>query len=480
VHLMKMKAAAASACLVSASCGAGSLPVTSAAGADLQRFAVYLQDEPIGYMEIRIEPAAGDSLKLTEETVWDLVLMGSRRHVVMEFTAVCDSTLNMGSLDFHLTDGSAVISSSTMREGNTLVTTVGSSGREIETTSSFEGEYMPAAIDLACALLPWDVGQERTFPAFDPATGTLAEAVATCVAIEPADLLGDTVQAARLEIRNMGTTTQAWVWNGQVIRELDSGMNMEMTRVPPGQAGEVTSDRDLYEAFAVQSTTIADPRGPGSRTYMLEGDIDWSAFQLDYPPVQIAEGSRVTVSTHVPQTSVPFPVEVDSTFAIYLASEPMVQSDDPAIVKLADSLTTGCRTAWDAARNISGFVDRAVENTPTVSLPSAVEVLDSRRGDCNEHTVLFVALARAAGIPARTCAGVVYLDGAFGYHAWPLVWVGEWVPMDPTFGNDVADPTHIILAEGNLESQYVITSVMGRLRISEVVAEAVQEEDVPR
>jgi hypothetical protein len=40
--------------------------------------------------------------------------------------------------------------------------------------------------------------------------------------------------------------------------------------------------------------------------------------------------------------------------------------------------------------------------------------------------------------------------------------------MDPTFGQHVADATHIILAEGSLESQYVITSVMGRLSVSEV------------
>jgi hypothetical protein len=52
-----------------------------------------------------------------------------------------------------------------------------------------------------------------------------------------------------------------------------------------------------------------------------------------------------------------------------------------------------------------------------------------------------------------------------------MVWVGEWVPMDPTLGQSVADPTHIILAEGSLESQYVINSVMGRLSITEITGE---------
>ena len=33
----------------------------------------------------------------------------------------------------------------------------------------------------------------------------------------------------------------------------------------------------------------------------------------------------------------------------------------------------------------------------TISVPSAVQVLETLAGDCNEHTVLYVALARALG-----------------------------------------------------------------------------------
>ena len=36
---------------------------------------------------------------------------------------------------------------------------------------------------------------------------------------------------------------------------------------------------------------------------------------------------------------------------------------------------------------------------------SSLTALESLSGDCTEHTVLFIALARAAGIPARICSG---------------------------------------------------------------------------
>jgi transglutaminase-like putative cysteine protease len=196
-------------------------------------------------------------------------------------------------------------------------------------------------------------------------------------------------------------------------------------------------------------------------------------FDLDYPGLQSSSaGPVVFVSAELPSAdgTMPFPMtEVPDSLLVHLSPEPLLQSDDPAIVALADSLTSGCADSWEAAAAICRFVDTAVEDVPTVSLPSAVDVLDAMRGDCNEHTALFVALARAAGIPAAVCNGIVYIDeGRFGYHAWPAVWVGRWVAMDPTFGMLLADATHIILAMGSLEDQYTINAVIGRLSVREI------------
>ena len=98
-------------------CGRSGQAGWSAADESLQRFAVSIQGEDIGYMQIEIDRMDGDSVRLHEETVWDLVLMGTSRHVVMELDATADSTLNLSRLDFHLTDGSAEIGSTTIRDG---------------------------------------------------------------------------------------------------------------------------------------------------------------------------------------------------------------------------------------------------------------------------------------------------------------------------------------------------------------------------
>jgi len=367
----------------------------------------------------------------------------------------------------YLSDGSAEINISAVRDGSILHIVMGSAGRTMETDREIDSDFLPVVSDLACTAMEWTEGQKRTFSTFDPSSMMILQVEAECIGFEEIDFLGDTVTAAKITISQMGTINTVWISSGQIIRESELSLGMEMTRVPIDQEGDITSTRDMYEVFAISSSTIANPRSVGSRTFILEGSIDWSSLELSYPEVQYSAGDTVFVNTGFPEI-VSCTFEFPDSLRDYTQPTSMIQSDDPLIIHLADSLTAGSRNSWEAAKRISQWVDINIVNNPTVSLPSAVEVLENLRGDCNEHTILFVAIARAAGIPSRPCAGVVYLDGTFGYHAWPLVWVGEWVEMDPTFGQDVADATHIILAAGDIEAQYVINSVIGRLSIREL------------
>jgi transglutaminase-like putative cysteine protease len=122
-----------------------------------------------------------------------------------------------------------------------------------------------------------------------------------------------------------------------------------------------------------------------------------------------------------------------------------------------------------ALSRIREWVFTRLDKAPTVSVPNALEVMESRKGDCNEHTVLFNAMARAAGIPAKTVVGVVYLRGAFYYHAWSEVWVDQWVALDSVLNQFPADATHVRFLEGEIDQQMEILPLMGNLKI-EVIA----------
>ena len=103
-----------------------------------------------------------------------------------------------------------------------------------------------------------------------------------------------------------------------------------------------------------------------------------------------------------------------------------------------------------------------------VDTVTALDALHERRGECQSHTYLFTAVARAAGIPTRIVNGLVYSQeySGFLYHAWPEVYVGEWRALDPTFGQDVVDATHIKLTEGTQDGPFRLMEFVGKLKIS--------------
>lgn len=150
-----------------------------------------------------------------------------------------------------------------------------------------------------------------------------------------------------------------------------------------------------------------------------------------------------------------------------------IQSDHPRIRAKAIEIIGDATQARDAALAIAEWCFRSIRSFNRLTVPTALEVLTSLQGDCNEHATLFAALARAVGIPTRICIGMVYSDelGAFGYHAWNecLVAVSPvevWLPIDCTLnGPERVDATHIKLLQGDISDWLDLVPVFGSLRI---------------
>lgn len=155
----------------------------------------------------------------------------------------------------------------------------------------------------------------------------------------------------------------------------------------------------------------------------------------------------------------------DSAVTAELVATPLIQSNDPLIVRTARRITRDARDAAAAASALNEWVYRELKKDITLSVPSALQVLEARQGDCNEHTVLYVALARALGLPARTAVGLVHVRGRFYYHAWPEVYLNGWVAADPTLGQFPADASHIRFLVGGLARQVELIRLIGRLEL---------------
>ena len=132
---------------------------------------------------------------------------------------------------------------------------------------------------------------------------------------------------------------------------------------------------------------------------------------------------------------------------------------------MVEVIGKGERSALKLARRLHGWVYKNIEKRPIPGMPSALDVLAARQGDCNEHAVLMAALCRAAGIPTRVVAGLVYLRGRFYYHAWNELYLNDWVPVDATLNQFPADVTHVRFIEGEMEEQLKVLNLIGRLKI---------------
>lgn len=197
-----------------------------------------------------------------------------------------------------------------------------------------------------------------------------------------------------------------------------------------------------------------------------------------------ADGSTLlTIESRLPTAKAERPVAVgdDKELADNLKSNLVVEADAPAIQKLAREVVGDEKDAWAAARRLNLFVNRYLEKSYGSSSDRATDVLANKRGDCTEHALLFTALLRASGIPARRVDGLVYMTAADGipalyWHEWAEAWVGEWVAMDPTFNQPVADPSHVALGT---EARVDTAALIGKLRFEVVSAEGSRKAEAP-
>ncbi len=155
-------------------------------------------------------------------------------------------------------------------------------------------------------------------------------------------------------------------------------------------------------------------------------------FKFETIPPRAVKTILITADLKLSEIPNPFPSGSPENF---LAPEKTIESDSPEIINAAKRLAGANRL--ETAANIFDFVSGHVRYDGFYgSMRGASWALKHGKGDCSEHMCLFVALCRAAGIPARGVGG--YVRGAdgllnpFDYHNWAEFHAdGAWNPADP-------------------------------------------------
>lgn len=443
-------------------------------GSTAQWRGVYYRGEKIGFTVSQVQ-AVDDGFELQEDGRLQFSLLGAVTPAILRTTARVDRSFALQSFDFSLDPGTGPMAIKGRIDGLRLSLEMSSaSGTRTETRELKEPPALMLSVGRRLASEGLTAGATRQWAVFDPATMTNAPVTIAIGAREVVPgVARRPIPAFRVQMTFAGLTSTAWVTDtGEIVRE-ESPMGLITVLETQEQATTLgVSDRmrnDMLQASAIvpamNRNAIVEPRDVSRLRLRLTG-ADVSMLDLD-GEWQRVDGTEIELIDPRGLTAGPAPADLDR----YLRPEPFIESDAPEIRAAAELMVQGVTGARERAERLTREINSYVEKRPTVSLPSAMEVLRTRVGDCNEHTVLFVAMARSLGIPARINVGLAFVRGAFYYHAWPEVWIAEgkgrglWLPVDPTFNQFPADATHLRLARGGLEKQTAIMPLIGQAHI---------------
>lgn len=466
-------------------------------------FSLDLDGQQVGFASSSIDTLP-DSIVIRDQMVLEIPAMGTLQRIEARTEASLTRSLQLLGFQALLRGDGVRFGATGELSGDTLLTI------DVETADTRETFRMPLDEPITLPiLLPLQlifgsepaVGNEYRLKMFDPLllrdryvdVTVLAEStllVPDSAAFDSATALWvparwDTLQAWRISQSDAGLTVESWIDElGQVVEATSPvGFTMRRTAFEVASLNFQRREADVDQLAASLGRDIIRRTAIASNMPLLRDEI--SELRVVINGVDLQEfdlsGGRQTLvgDTLVIQRETDamlrddpdrFTAELSQQVAEFLRQEPLVQSRDPRILaqarQITDNTTRGRRRNYvRAAELLNEWVFENLEKRITVSVPSAVEVLETRRGDCNEHTVLYVALARSVGIPARTAAGLVYSNGSFYYHAWPEVYLNGWVAVDPTFGQFPADAAHLRFTIGGLARQVELVRLIGRLQL---------------
>jgi Transglutaminase-like superfamily len=449
-------------------------------GSTAQWRGVYYRGEKIGFTVSQTVPV-DEGFELQEDGQLQMTLLGATTLAQLRTTARVDDGFALRSFAFSLDAGTGPVEVRGRVNGRLLsLDVVTASGTRTEERELAEPPMLTLNLSRRLANGGLTPGAKYEWTIFDPATLRNAPVVVEVGQRELVRAGTTSIPAFRIGLAFAGLRTTSWMTDtGEVIRE-ESPLGLISVKESADQARAMAVPKqgqtDLLQAAAVvpvMKDRINDPRDVLRLRLRLEGG------DLSHPDLQ---GAGQSVAGNVIEIRDPRGLRADPAdpdIQRYLAPEPFIESDAAEIVAETELAVGGVTGARARAEQLTRYVNGLLEKKPTVSLPSAREVLRTKVGDCNEHTALYVAMARAAGIPARVAVGLVYVRGAFYYHAWPEVYLNEgagrglWLPVDPTFNQFPADATHLRLARGGLDRQAAILPMIGHLKMTVLDLEVV-------
>jgi len=421
--------------------------------------------EKVGFTYLKIVPLQKENrFRITSEAHMHIRFLGMNKQINMKSIDIVKPDLTLVSFHYeqNLDDKSLVLDGE-IRDG--LFRAVHRTGGQTKTLEKrAQGPLYPASIiNLYPVRHGLQIGAKYRYTVFDPQVQAFADVFQSVESYEESpELLLE--PSFKVNTRMHDHQVTSWInLRGETIFEIAMGGVLITHKETKDQAERYLSEaslnkKDLILDFSLIPTEKPIPC-PRDATYM-EVSLTGVSEQLPllHGPGQEVEarkkeGKRVALYRLRPGNNPRRSESKDPLKKALLqrcsASSFHIESDHTDIIDRAKEVVEGTRSPLEQVQRLVTWVSDEVKDE-AVDSDSALEVLRSRRGECQAHTMLYTALARALGIPTRLIGGLVYMEGmGFLYHSWAESYVDGWISVDPTFNQVGVDATHIKLVHGD-------------------------------
>ncbi len=447
------------------------IPEELLAGVDLTEesswMGIYINGKKIGYVHNELEPLKDGGYIIREFSRMEGSMMGASQQMRMKMDVITDSTLALVAFEGSLEAEPYSTRFKGKIDGNVLKIEITTGGKKTERfLAAPDPIYLSQAIKPLLQAGRLFEGDSLKLAGFDPMKLEMQDLYVYGAPLENHRLWGEDVLARELKTRLAGFESTVYVdEHGNTIAEYGP-MGMLMRREDMEIAIDMDDELGGVDFLAMYSIKpkgrIKAPRKAAQVMFRIKG--------MDVLEIDGVSDRQTIVNANtgvVKVASVPQPhTGVLGNRQEYTRDAPYIESREKVIKQTAANAVMGSKSLMDSLSHLSNWVFHNVQKKPSAGLPSALSVLQNLEGDCNEHSVLFTALARSLNIPTRLMLGVVYQGGEFFYHAWVAAWVdGRWVEIDPTFGLKYADAARIAFAQGDLSNSIDLVMLLGNLEI---------------
>ena len=441
----------------------------------------------IGFSHFRLSPSQNntDQFDIQSEAYFRFQFFLVDKKINLKSFDVVAADLSLVRFDYTFDLDENQLTVSGRQNGKQLTIKIRNREETTRTIIPFTDKVYPAS---AIILYPFvhglQVGRYFNYNVFDAQTQKIETVNQKITAYEESELYVG--PAFKIRTRFKGQTVTTWVNAGGVpLLEMSQGgiiiSALESRRDAQRYLSQAAFNKDnvLLEYSLIKSDPLGYP--PEQLQSMTAAIKGWDpSIELTDDERQICHrfGSKVTCrvskfSTDSNKEQSSPPINSD-TLQRYLLPTFAISSVHPEIHQMARNIVKGADDDWQRLNSLIDWMQRHIKRE-AIDAFTALDVLKSRRAECQGYAMLFAAFARNLGIPTRIVNGIVYLPqfNGFLYHSWNESYIEDrWLAIDAIFNQIPADATHIKLLEGETLSDLLpLVNLIGKLRVQIVSTE---------